>query len=167
MNCFGTLLLINGCCTAFWFLQKSDSYCSTNFQIYIAKNEIVSIKFTAFAYFFQCYFNNCLPNWPLFPITHNGILANKQNVNTYVQTVAASVVVRLATDAHFSNDIQVTGCRREMADLFLKISNYIFELSSLPKYNTITVYSKFSEYITTVLSFVAGRSWKIVKAFWL
>lgn len=94
----------------------------------------------------------------MFPTTHNGILANKQNRNSYVQTVAASVVVRLATDSHFSNDIQVTGCRREMADLFLKIYNYIFELSSLPKYDTITVYSKFSEYITAVFSFVAGHS---------
>lgn len=45
-----------------------------------------------------------------------------------------------------------------MADLFLKIYNYIFELSGLPKYDTITVYFKFSEYITTVFSSVAGDS---------
>lgn len=48
-------------------------------------------------------------------------------------------------------------------NIILKICNYVSEISIVLKYVTITAYSKFSEYITTALSFVAAHSWEIAK----
>lgn len=48
-------------------------------------------------------------------------------------------------------------------NIILKISNHAFEISIVPKYVTITVHSKFSEYITTAFSFVVIHSWETVK----
>lgn len=158
---FWTLLLINGSCTTFWLLQKFDSYCLTTFQIYITVKEIVAIKFTVFCLFFQYYFYNCLPIWPFFSIIHKGISDSRMETLMFRELQHQWWLDWPLTSVFQWHSIY----KLLQGNIIFKICNYVFEISIVPKYVTIIMYSMFSEFIKTSPSFVVAQSWDCKRPF--